>query len=116
MKTTSVDLVEELTKRNVHGKFDAIIERAKNNGYHDFKFDSNPLYADCMCPKSELYEQLSDFPELADIANDVFNGVYDESADEQDKETMRNWLEPDGEKGERLIEVLGLGKTKKTKE
>ncbi len=111
-KTTSLELVQELTARNSNGKYDSIIERAKNNGYHDFKFDQNPLYGDCICPKMELHGHLAAFPELSDIRDAVANGDYDETADEADKEMMREWLKDDGESGERMIDILGLNKNK----
>jgi len=83
-KSTNKELVEELTERNTKGKYDALIERAKTNGYHDFKFDEDK-YADCICPKTDLVNDLFAFPELADVRKDVINGVYDESPDEEDK-------------------------------
>ena len=110
-KTTHKDLVNILSERNKYGKYDAIIERAKNKGYHDFKFDSitnHPEYGDCFCPKAQLVEDLSLFPELNAIRADVMKGVYDESPDEDDNKIMRGWLEEDGEKGERLADLLGL--------
>jgi hypothetical protein len=107
-KTTTIDLVNALTKRNVDGKYDKIIERAKDNGYHDFKFEQSGKYPDCICPKVELVEDLSVFPELEDVRSDVMNGVYDESPDEQDKEVMRGWLKEDGDKGDAMAKVLGL--------
>lgn len=56
-KTTKDDLVKVLRERNSKGKYDAIIIRAANNGYHDFKFTDipgHPEYADCNCPKMKL--------------------------------------------------------------
>jgi len=110
-KTTKVDLVKELTELNVNGKYNAIINRAKNNGYHDFKFEdvpNHPEYGDCICPKAQLVEDLSKFPELNQIRDAVINGQFDESPDEPDKDIMRGWLKNDGESGERMIKVLGL--------
>ncbi len=113
MKTTNVELVEELSLRNTNRRYDSIIERAKNNGYHCFKFDTNPKYSDCLCPKTELCEHLSAFPELDDIRSEVMNGNYDESPDADDKAMMRGWLSNDGDKGERLMDVLGLNENDK---
>lgn len=86
-KSTHIELVEELTKRNTEGKYDALIERAKNKGYHDFKFDEEK-YEDCICPKMDLAGDLSAFPELADIRNAVIGGEYDESPDDEDNAMM----------------------------
>jgi len=86
-KTTNVELVQELTERNTEGKYDKIIERAKGNGYHDFKFDEDK-YEDCICPKIDLVNDLSAFPELEDVRKGVVNGDYDESPDEDDKKKM----------------------------
>lgn len=93
------DLAEILNQRNVNGKYDAIIERAANNGYHDHKYDKvpgHPEYGTCACPKVQLVQDLMKFPELMDIRNDVVAGKYDEPADDQDIEEMRGWLIEDG--------------------
>lgn len=86
-KTTNVELVQELTERNTEGKYDKIIERAKDCGYHDFKMDDDK-YEDSIGPKIDLVNDLSKFPELEDIRQGVINGVYDESPDEEDKRKM----------------------------
>ncbi len=109
-KTTAIELVNELTLRNTSGNYDTIIERAKNNGYHDFKHDQNPLYDDCICPKTKLVEDLEKFPELNDIRLSVMNGDFDESPDEEDNEIMLGWLLKDGEKGQKMADILGLNK------
>lgn len=110
-KTTSGDLVNELTAINVNGRYDKIIERAKNNGYHDFKFDQNPdhpEYANCACPITQLVADLSFFPELKDLRQRVIQGEFDETPDEADKQMMRNWLKEDGEEGDALAKIIGL--------
>ncbi len=104
MKTTTKDLVQELTGRNSAGRYDSIIARAKDNGYHDFKCTDE----DIICPKMDLCNDLSVFPELADIRQAVMDGEYDESPDEEDNKEMRSWLEKDGEAGKRMINLLGL--------
>lgn len=98
----TIDIAKILSDRDPV-KYKAIIERAANNGYHDHKFEKipgHPEYADCVCPKVQLYEDLSKFPELSDIRADVTHGKYDEPADEEDVEEMRGWLieseAPDG--------------------
>lgn len=103
------DLAEILGKRNAE-KYKAIIERASLNGYHDHKFDKipgHPEYGECTCPKVQLVQDLSFFPELADVKYDVMQGKYDEPADKEDQEEMRGWLmddnSPDG-----MFTTLGL--------
>src|SRR5690242_19654469 len=84
-----------LAERDVEKKYSAIIERAANNGYHDFKFDvvpGHPEYGDCACPKMKLVEDLSAFPELEDIRHDVINGEYDDEGDVEDGERIRQDL------------------------
>lgn len=71
-KSTTVELVEELEKRNVDGKYNRIIAEAKAGEYHDFR---NNKYA---TPKVTLVAHLGEFPELSDIGKDVMTGVYDE--------------------------------------
>jgi hypothetical protein len=86
-KTTNVDLVTVLKERNKDGKYDALIARASENGYHDFKCDDDK-YPDSICPKTDLVNDLASFPELSDIRQDVMDGVYDESPDAEDKARM----------------------------
>jgi len=84
-QSTNKELVEELEKRNVEGKYDQMIRKAKLNWYHDFKApDEAPGGT-----KLDLVNDLANFPELNDIRRDVINGEYDESPDEEDKENMR---------------------------
>lgn len=90
----TIDLAEILSKRNPE-KYKSIIERAALNGYHDHKFDKIPghsEYGECVCPKIQLVDDLSTFPELNDIRQEVMDGKYDEPADETDQEEMRGWL------------------------
>lgn len=89
-KSTNNELVELLQQRNQNNQYDWLIENAKNNRYHDFK---NP--EDVLCGKMELVDDLNQYPELDDIRQDVMNGVYDEEADEDDKEMLRQDLPPD---------------------
>lgn len=93
------DIANILRGKRGGEKYRAIIERAANNGYHDHKFDkvpNHPEYGECMCPKIQLVQDLSKYPELEDIKQDVMNGKYDEPADEQDQQEMRGWLIEDG--------------------
>jgi hypothetical protein len=98
----TIDLVDILSKRDAE-KYRPIIERAALNGYHDHKHDKipgHPEYGECTCPKVQLVKDLSEFPELEDIRQEVMNGKYDEPADKEDQEEMRGWLmddnSPDG--------------------
>lgn len=103
------DLSEILRQRDAE-KYKAITERAALNGYHDHKFDKipgHPEYGECNCPKMQLVQDLSLFPELEDVRQDVINGKYDEPADKEDQEEVRGWLmddnSPDG-----MFTVLGF--------
>lgn len=103
-KSTNTDLVAELEKRNSAGKYDRIIQRSKDNIYHDFKSPPE-LFAE---PKSQLLLDLQQFPELHDIAADVINGIYDDPMDYQDAMKMRaEIIERDGEDSG-MLTMLGL--------
>lgn len=104
-KTTSIDLVAELSERNKDGKYDSIIARAKENGYHDYKIDDEK-YPNCLCPKMDLVYDLGKFPELSDIRDRVKEGEFDEVMDESDKENLRAQLKANGE--ENLLEIFNL--------
>lgn len=109
MPAATKDLAEILAKRNPE-KYRVIIERAANNGYHDHKFDkvpNHPEYGECICPKIQLVNDLSQFPELSDIRQQVMDGVYDEPADEEDQAEMRGWLMNDNSPDE-MFTVLGF--------
>jgi hypothetical protein len=93
----SKDLAEILRKRDP-SKYKAIIERAELNGYHDHKFDKvpgHPEYADAICPKMKLVDDLGTFDELRDIRQQVMDGKYDDPCDPDDQEEMRGWLMDD---------------------
>lgn len=95
----TIDIADILRARRGGEKYRTIIDRAANNGYHDHKFDKipgHPEYGECNCPKIQLVSDLSKFPELSDIIEDVKTGKYDEPADEQDQQEMRGWLISDG--------------------
>jgi hypothetical protein len=70
-KTTDKDLVEVLEKRNTAGRYDLLIQQARQGLFHDFKTTLG-------LPKMALVQALDHYPELADIRKDVANGVYDE--------------------------------------
>lgn len=91
-------------------KYKAIIERAALNGYHDFKFDTipgHPEWAEDVCPKLALVDDLSAFPELADIRQAVMDGEYDDTGDEEDAMVMRGWL-MDENSPDAMFKMLGF--------
>lgn len=105
----SKELAEILSKKDPE-KYKAIIERAANNGYHDFKFDripGHPEYAEDNCPKMRLVYDLSAFPELNDIRELAINGEWDVVGDEEDSEVMRGVL-MDDDAPDALFEQLGF--------
>lgn len=107
--SASKDLANILSKLNAE-KYKDIIKRAALNGYHDHKFDSipgHPEYAECVCPKMQLIEDLGKFPELIHIQKEVMEGKYDDPADEQDAEEMRGWLMDDGA-ADGMFSAIGL--------
>jgi len=69
--TTDVELVAELEKRNLGGRYDEIINNAVCGVYHDFRSEEP-------APKTLLVLHLDSFPELEDIQEDVKYGKYDE--------------------------------------
>jgi hypothetical protein len=76
-------------------KYREIIDRAANNGYHDFKFDripGHPEWAEDVCPKMRLVQDLSAFPELNDIRQLAMEGEWDDTGDDEDAMVMRNML------------------------
>lgn len=106
-KNTMVELVEELIKRNTDGKFDTLISEAKAGEFHDYK---NKKYA---CGKVAFVSMAGNYPELADLVNDVKNGVYDEVADADDKAMMIQDLKDNcssPQEAEVMIKMLGLDK------
>lgn len=98
-KSSNVHLPNELRKRD-EKKYATLIENAANNVYHDFKSNET-------MPKVKLVSDLTAYPELSDIRQDVMDGVYDDPADETDKAMMRAELEADGA-SEAFIKALGL--------
>lgn len=81
-KSTMVEFVEELEKLPKSPEVDMMIEEAKAGEYHDFK---NKKY---LCGKLAASAHLRKFghPELA---LRIENGEFDEEADEEDIEMMR---------------------------
>ena len=106
-KSSMIDLPMVLETLNREGKYDHMINRAKEGGYHDFKFIELPAYNDCICPKMELVDDLSEFPELSELRSAVIHGEYDDEADEEDKVALAKEL--DGvPMGEVIKKALGL--------
>lgn len=69
---TDKELVELLEQRNVSGRYDNLIARAKSGDFHDFKTTTEAT------PKMALAHELAQFPELNDVRQAVINGMYDE--------------------------------------
>lgn len=104
VKSTMKELVDDLVARNASGKYGEIIKEALAGEYHDFK---NKKYT---CGKVALFNELGNFPELADIREAVIKGEYDESSDDDDKAMMRAELIEDmgEEKAKIMFKQLGL--------
>jgi len=100
-------------------RYKAIIERAANQGYHDHKFDKipdHPEYGTTMCPKIQLVNDLSQFPELEEIRQQVMSGDFDDEADAEDQQEMRGWLMDDNSP-DAMFKTLGFDPpTKKERE
>jgi hypothetical protein len=104
------DLPKRLEELNAGDKYKAIIERAKNLGYHDYKFDrvpDHPEYSECDCPKIKLVEDLAQFPELQELCADVMNGMYDDKPDASDEMHIRNMLLSDDAPDFMFKSILG---------
>lgn len=93
-KATHTDLVALLRERGAE-KYAQIISNAELLKYHDYKSDPEK-FPDVVCGKLTLLTELEAFPELADIRQQVIDGVYDEQMDEMDKKAMRIKQEQDG--------------------
>lgn len=104
LNPSMVTLPALLESRNQEGKYTAIIEKAKRGCYHDFKFDLVDPECSYPCPKLILIEDLSAFPELKDISDMVITGEFDDRADEEDKQRMREELKDNP----MLRDLLGL--------
>ncbi len=98
-----------LGKRDTE-KYKEIIVRAANNGYHDFKFDNipnHPEYGECICPKSQLVEDLAKYPELKDVRQMVINGDFDEHPDAEDNLITEGMMINEGVPDE-MFKALGF--------
>lgn len=97
-KDTRFELIPELMKLPPSELKDQLIREAKAGEFHDYQ---NEKYACGKMALSELLEQEGSNLALK-IKSDVENGVYDETADENDKEKMRK------EMPESMWEMMGL--------
>jgi len=84
-KSTMIELVEELRKLPKSKEIDFMIKEALAGEYHDYK---NVKYC---CGKIESYSRLRKLGHV-DLAEKIKNGEFDEIADEDDKNMMRNDL------------------------
>ncbi len=95
-KDTRKELVQELEK--VEPKtalINQIITEAKAGEFHDYK---NQKYVCGKVAASGLLRKAG----LIDLAKQIENGDYDETADESDRNSMREWCPPE------LHKALGL--------
>jgi hypothetical protein len=110
MSMTPSKLLAEILSKRDPVKYKAIIERAALNGYHDHKFmkiPGHPEWAEDACPKMRLVDDLSIFPELNDIRQQVMDGEFDDGADQEDQQEMRGWL-MDENSSDAMFEQLGF--------
>lgn len=111
-KSTMVELVTELEKlrsqvehnkdphwTTMYGNLTFMINEAKAGEYHDFK---NVKYTCGKMASSQMLRKLG----FGSLAKRIEQGEFDETADEEDKASMRKDLIENG--GESLIDALGL--------
>lgn len=96
-KTTNKDLVEILEAMNDPERYGRLIQNAKDLYYHDWKAPE-VVFA----PKVDLVNELSKYPELLHIRNQVIDGVFDEDPDELDLRILKSDTPPE------LHDLLGL--------
>ena len=102
MKSTMIELVEELEKLPKSSNIDFMIKEAKAGEYHDYK---NKKY---LCGKMESSQRLRKLG-YPDLAKRIESGEFDEQADDLDKQAMRNDLDlSDSPMDRKLKEILGL--------
>lgn len=96
-KSTIKDLPNDICKAvpefKENAKIMEIIRLAQSGEFHDFK---NTQFA---CGKIALFRFLNDAeePKLLPVADDVKNGVYDKSPDDEDRAQMKkDWLADGG--------------------
>lgn len=111
-KNTMIELVQELGQLPQHPEIKMMIKEAIAGEYHDFK--NNKYVCGKMASAEILAIVIKKYPDCAEgatnIRNEITTGVYDEPADEADKEMMRADLETDGKTpmSEALKKMLGL--------
>lgn len=118
-KSTMVELVTELEKLNqFFGKpspIDFLIEEAKAGEYHDYKNEKYACgkiavcgYLDQLAAKTKDRGMTEAHAAISKISSDVKNGEYDEEADEQDKEYLRDFLRQNNLDSEASRKLFGL--------
>lgn len=123
-KSTMVELVAELEKlRPLFLKcgdradevLEFLIKEAKAGEYHDYKNQKYACgkmavagYLDQLTKQMEARNQFEAANGLALLSQQVKQGVYDEEADEEDKEEMRKMLKKNGMGGPGFKEIFGL--------
>lgn len=96
-----VELVQELEKMPWSPELAVIIAEAKAGEYHDYK---NQKYA---CGKVAVVGKLRAIG-ADDLAKQVINGDYDEEADAQDKEHLRQICIEGGFTPEQMKQMFDL--------
>lgn len=107
-KPSSTLLPEILQKRNINGRYDELIKKAKAFLYDDYKFCEIDPDCDYVCPKIMLVDDLSKFPELSDLIQKTTIGEFDDEADAEDKAILRKDALKGGMTPEFIKEHFGL--------
>lgn len=107
-KPSSTILPKLLAERNTEGRYDTLINKAESFLYDDYKFDLIDPECDYPCPKVMLVDDLSKFTELADLRQQAMDGVFDDEADEADKNRLREEMKEGGMSPAFMKEHFGL--------
>ena len=94
-------------------KYKNIIERSIRNGYHEFKFDNIPgfpEYGECTGPKTQLINDLEQYPELSELKQRVYEGEFDDSCDDEDNLKLYKYLIENEEMSEEIMGIMGIKK------
>lgn len=96
-KSTMVELVDELKKLPRSAEIDFMIKEALDGEFHDYK---NSKY---ICGKVESATRL-DRLGFHDLASRIKDGEFDEDADEEDKQNIRDILGMNGPEFRKIFE------------
>lgn len=101
MKSTTIDLVEELKKLPQTKDIKYMIEEAIAGEYHDFK---NEKYD---CGKVESSKRLRKLGHI-NLAARIEDGEFDEKPDDEDKQRLKIAALSMGLSEDKIIEIFGL--------